>query len=88
MFLAKLIHLVFWLAYWLIIIRVIVSWLRPSVRDKRVYRLLRLLYDLTEPMLAPIRRLMPSTNIGIDFSPFIAIILLGILERIIVSLIF
>jgi YggT family protein len=44
----------------------------------------RLLIDLTEPILAPIRRLMPATG-GIDFSPTIVLILLVILQRFIVS---
>jgi YggT family protein len=44
----------------------------------------RLLIDLTEPILAPIRRLMPSTG-GLDFSPTIVLILLVILQRFIVS---
>ena len=44
----------------------------------------RLLVDLTEPILAPIRRLMPSTG-GLDFSPTVVLILLVILQRVIVS---
>ncbi len=44
----------------------------------------RLLIDLTEPILAPIRRLLPSTG-GLDFSPTIVLILLVILQRFIVS---
>ena len=44
----------------------------------------RLLMDLTEPILAPVRRLMPATG-GIDFSPTIVLILLVILQRFIVS---
>jgi YggT family protein len=44
----------------------------------------RLLIDLTEPILAPIRRLMPASG-GIDFSPTIVLILLVILQRFIVS---
>jgi YggT family protein len=44
----------------------------------------RLLIDLTEPILAPVRRLMPATG-GIDFSPTIVLILLVILQRFIVS---
>jgi len=44
----------------------------------------RLLIDLTEPILAPVRRLMPAGG-GIDFSPTIVLILLVILQRFIVS---
>jgi YggT family protein len=44
----------------------------------------RLLIDLTEPILAPIRRLMPATG-GLDFSPTIVLILLVVLQRVIAS---
>jgi YggT family protein len=45
-----------------------------------------MLHDITEPIVGPIRRLMPSTGM-IDFSPLIALILLQILQRVLVSLI-
>lgn len=44
----------------------------------------RFLLDLTEPILAPIRRLMPPTG-GLDFSPTIVLVLLFVLQRFIVS---
>lgn len=87
MLLYMLIHTVFRAIYWLVIIRVLVSWVRPNVRDKLVLRLLRLLYNLTEPILSPFRRLVPA-NYGVDFSPIIALLAMSILERIIISLIF
>ncbi len=44
----------------------------------------RLLLDLTEPILAPIRRLMPTTG-GLDFSPTIVLILLVVLQNVLRS---
>ncbi|HEY8600463.1 MAG TPA: YggT family protein [Thermomicrobiales bacterium] len=44
----------------------------------------RLLVDLTEPILAPIRRLMPATG-GLDFSPTIVLILLVVLQNVLRS---
>ncbi len=44
----------------------------------------RLLLDLTEPVLAPIRRLMPATG-GLDFSPTIVLILLVVLQNVLRS---
>ena len=41
----------------------------------------RLLMDVTEPILAPIRRLMPATS-GLDFSPTIVLILLFVLQNV------
>jgi YggT family protein len=44
----------------------------------------RFLIDITEPILAPIRRLLPSTG-GIDFSPTIVLFGLILLQRVILS---
>ncbi|AZR73021.1 hypothetical protein BBF96_06185 [Anoxybacter fermentans] len=83
----RLIDTFFDILYWLIIIRVIISWIRPAIRDPRYYKALRLLYELTEPILEPIRRYMP-TGIGIDFSPFVALIFLSIIKNILLSILF
>jgi YggT family protein len=60
----------------LILGRVLVSWTNPTGGGE----LTAFLYQVTEPVLAPIRRLLPPTA-GIDWSPMIAILLLGILTR-------
>ncbi len=44
----------------------------------------RLLVDLTEPILAPVRRVMPSTGM-IDFSPTVVLLLLFVLQRVLAS---
>ena len=44
----------------------------------------RLLVELTDPILAPVRRIMPATG-GIDFSPTIVLILLFVLQNVISS---
>jgi YggT family protein len=58
----------------LIFIRALLSWFMPVGRDP----LSRLLVDVTEPVLAPVRelvgRIMPS--MGIDLSPIIALVLI------------
>lgn len=60
----------------LILGRVLVSWTNPTGGGG----LTAFLYQVTEPVLAPIRRLLPPTA-GIDWSPMIAILVLGILTR-------
>ncbi len=54
-----------------ILIRVIISWVAPASRNVFTETLFR----LTEPVLAPIRNLLPRTAI-FDFSPLIALVLL------------
>lgn len=71
---------------WLIIARVIISWLRPNVTDPNWHKILRFIYNVTEPILGPIRRILPQGNIGIDFSPLVAIIALNILRNFLINL--
>jgi YggT family protein len=62
----------------LILGRVLMSWLNPRFEGP----LARLLYETTEPILAPIRRILPSTGF-IDFSPIIAFLLIGLLAALV-----
>lgn len=61
---------------YLIFARVIVSWL-PINRDNPI---LQFIYQVTEPILAPIRNLISRSSIGggmmIDFSPIVAWLLI------------
>ncbi len=61
--------------------RGLLSWF---VQDPR-HPLMRLLIDVTEPILAPIRSRLPSTWM-IDLSPLIAIVVIQIVWRLIVAL--
>lgn len=83
--LANYIHALFLVYYVLLIIRVVFSWIGiPS--QKVVLVLFRFVYDVTEPYLGVFRRFLPPMG-GIDFSPFIGIILLNVIERIIAGLV-
>lgn len=58
----------------LVLGRVLVSWVDPQGRTE----IGRLLIGFTEPLLAPIRRLLPQTGM-IDFSPLILLLITGLL---------
>ena len=60
----------------LILGRVLVSWTNPTGGGG----ITAFLYQVTEPVLGPIRRVLPPMG-GFDWSPMIAIILLSILTR-------
>lgn len=67
----------FVLALWLLILgRVIVSWVDPQGRSQ----VGAFLIQVTEPILAPVRRVMPQTGM-FDFSPLVVILVLGVLVR-------
>jgi len=61
-----------------IFVRVIMSW----VPVRLPFGLNDLVWNVTEPVLAPIRRYMPIAG-GMDFSPFIALLLIQIITSII-----
>ena len=82
-----MINLAFTLYYWLLIARVLISWIRPKTYNPQLRNILRFIYNWTEPLLSPIRERMPSTG-GIDFSPLIALLLLSLAQRLLYSLLF
>lgn len=67
----------------LLIAQVIMSWLVAfnlvNTRHPFVNAIGRFLYQITEPVLRPIRRIIPSFG-GIDLSPLIAALLIGFLR--------
>lgn len=69
----------------LIFVRVIFSWIGlPS--HGAWYEIFRFVYNVTEPYLGIFRRFIPVAA-GIDFSPFVALIVLGIIRQVVISLI-
>ncbi len=55
---------------WVIIIRALLSWVNPDPFNPIV----RLLGRLTDPVLDPIRRILPLKGIGLDLSPMVAVL--------------
>jgi len=83
-----LVRSAFTLMNWLIIIRVLISWIRPNIYNSNWQKILRYIYNITEPVLGPIRRILPQGNLGIDFSPMIALIILNILRSFVLNLLY
>lgn len=70
---------------WLIIIRSLASIL---IRDYS-NPIVRGLYEVTEPILEPFRKLIYSLNIDtgmMDFSPLLAIVVINILRRVVIGI--
>jgi YggT family protein len=58
---------------WVIIAAAVISWVTPNPSNPVV----RLLRQLTEPVMAPIRQLLPPwKTFGLDFSPLIVILVI------------
>jgi len=67
-----------------LIVNIVLSWLTTfdiiNISNRFVYAVLEVSYKLTDPLLNPIRRVMPNIG-GLDFSPVILFLLLGFLRN-------
>ena len=77
-----IINIVFGIYEFLILIRVLLSWVNVSP----YHPLVRILYAVTDPLLRPLRRIIPPIGGALDISPAVALILLYIVQRILVGL--
>ena len=77
--LINFIAMVIGLYIWVIIAAAVLSWLIAfnvvNTSNRFVYLVTDFLYRITEPAIAPVRRIMPNLG-GIDISPVIVILLL------------
>ncbi len=82
--LAYVINLVLQFYVILIILRAIISWVKPDPFNPIV----QFLYRSTEPVLSMVRRYLPGRGFGIDISPIIVIIIIIFLQRFLVDTLF
>lgn len=78
--------------YIVLIARIILSWFMMGADgNDTLASIYRVVYALTEPVLAPIRKVIPSIGVGmgfLDLSPIIVLILLRVLQQIIYRFIY
>ncbi|MFH1656116.1 MAG: YggT family protein [Candidatus Omnitrophota bacterium] len=79
--LASISDILLTILYWLILIRALISWVNPDPYNPIV----QFLYKTTEPILIPIRRILPlGFRFGIDISPIIAFLIIIFLKSFLV----
>ena len=79
--LALLVSMLFNVIYFLLVIRIVLSWFGVNPYNE----LVQILFRITEPILAPFKRL--PLQIGmIDFSPIVAFIVVAFLRNFIVGI--
>ncbi|NCC81841.1 MAG: YggT family protein [Clostridia bacterium] len=81
-FLIQFVSVSFDVFYWMMIARVLLSWVAPRANN----RLAEFVIDVTDYVLIPIRKFIPTNVGGVDFSPILAIFLLNFLKRLVISL--
>jgi YggT family protein len=78
-FLIELIGVVFTLLWLVVLAYVIVSWVLSPYHDVR-----RFLDSLVEPLLSPVRRIIPPVG-GLDLSPLVLLIALDLIRRLVIG---
>ncbi len=79
--LAKVLDIVLSLYMWIIIGRAVISWVNPDPYNPIV----RFLNSVTEPVLYPIRRRLPISLGGMDFSPILVILAIIFVQNFLVQ---
>jgi YggT family protein len=76
---------------WVLVASAVFSWLVAfnvvNSRNRFVYQVGNVLYQLTEPVLAPIRRRMPNFG-ALDLSPLVVLVIIFFLQSIIVRYVY
>ncbi len=78
-----IICLLLWIYWILLLVRVLSSWF-PIPPSGPVATIMGFVYDVTEPVLRPLRNLLPPIRMGamaLDLSPIIVFIVIGILQN-------
>jgi YggT family protein len=79
--LAKIMDMGLTIYIWIIIGRAVISWVNPDPYNPIV----TFLYRATEPVLAPVRRLIPMRGLGIDIAPVIVILVIYFLQMFLIK---
>ena len=79
--LANIVNLILQAYFWIIIARAVLSWVNPDPFNPIV----RFLYRVTEPVLRPIRRRLPTMQMGLDLSPMLVILAIYFLQSFLVE---
>ena len=78
---AKVLDIVLVIFMWIVIARAILSWVSPDPYNPIV----RFINKVTEPVLYPIRKRIPLSLGGIDFSPILVILAVIFLQKFVVN---
>lgn len=82
--LAQVVDWALWAYLWMIVARAVLSWVNPDPYNQIV----RFLVRATEPVLRPVRRMIPMHQIGLDLSPMIVILVIIFLQSFLVRMLY
>ncbi len=76
-------NLLFSVCYAILILRAVLPW----IPHDRKHPLIRPIYEMTDPVLGPIRAGLPPQKIGFDVAPFLLMILLWFIQGFVVRVV-
>ncbi len=82
--LATVLHFLIGIMQFLIMVRALISWVNPDPNNPIV----QFLNQVTEPILTPVRKLIPMWKLGLDISPIIAWLLLWLIDLVLIQSLF
>jgi YggT family protein len=68
------------LLFFAILASIVLSWLAPQTNHPGAY----LLHQLTEPVMSPVRRMLPNLG-GLDFSPILVFIMINLVDMLVIQ---
>jgi YggT family protein len=77
---AHLLKTILYIYLFIIIVQVIISWINPDAYNS----ITMIMYQLSEPILRPVRQIIPSAG-GFDFSPLIILVIINLLMILLIS---
>ena len=77
---AHLLKTILYIYLFIVIVQVIISWINPDAYNP----ITMIMYQLSEPILRPVRRTIPSAG-GFDFSPLIILVIINLLMILLIS---
>ena len=84
--LASIVSFLFQLYTFLILIRVLLSWVNTNPSQPRIdHPVVQILVRVTDPVLKPLQRLIPPVGGAVDISPIVALVILEVARRIVVG---
>lgn len=68
----------------ILVIRIVMSWFRPDP----THPIVNFIYRVTDPVLEPVRRLLPIQAMGFDLSPIVIFVAINMIKRFLIRSMF
>lgn len=85
---AHVLNIVLGLYIWILIFRVILSWINPTPSHSVIQQIIASIYQITDPVLRQIRNRLPVVYGGMDFSPILVVLAIIFLQEFLVGSLF